>query len=106
MAKLPGTCERAGVRVERVRSVARIRVRMNLRVCGCVPCVRALGDDTYGSTRKKEEPAAPGKWQFVEETSELGSGDDAFFESFHGCFFMLIRDYTVEMVCLKSRATE
>lgn len=89
MAKLPGTCERAGVRVERVRSVARIRVRMNLRVCGCVPCVRALGDDTYGSTRKKEEPAAPGKWQFVEETSELGSGDDAFFESFRGCFCSL-----------------
>ena len=33
MAKLPGTCERAGV-----RSVARIRVRMNLYVCVCV-CV-------------------------------------------------------------------
>lgn len=58
-------------------------------VCGCVPCVRALGDDTYGSTRKKEKPAAPGKWQFVEETSELGSGDDAFFESFRGCFCSL-----------------
>lgn len=38
MAKLPGTCERAGVRVERVRSVARIRVRMNLYVCVCLAC--------------------------------------------------------------------
>ena len=79
MAKLPGTCERAGVRVERVRSVARIRARMNLCVCVCV-C--ALRDDTYVSTRKKGEAyALQGKWQFVEEKLVLVRDDDQHFSA-------------------------
>ena len=109
MAKLPGTCERAGV-----RSVARIRVRMNLYVCVCVcvcMCLAWRYVCVYAQKRR-----SLGKMAICRR--KIGSGSrwwSTFFgkRTFIGCFYSLclcfIRDYGqlwLEVVCLKSCATE
>lgn len=118
MAKLPGTCERAGVRVERVRSVARIRVRMNL--CVCVPCVHALGDDTYialpVSTCKKKNQPLKGNGNLSKKRANFSfwfamvihfstRGFVNFLRRFfYSCLFGIMD--SVEVVCLKSCVME
>lgn len=107
MAKLPGTCERAGVRVERVRSVARIRVRMNLRVCVCALRAR-LGWRYVRFDAQKRRTSSSREMAICRRNERTWFWWWCIFREFSWMFlfFMLIRDYTVEMVCLKSRATE